>query len=116
MVNASATLKVPAPHPENSKNAPCPLCDRDRQSCAGGAMGAPTGWAACGRSAGRPPHPVSLSLFAQMLERDADALVIQLLEVGTELVAAARAAMEELRHSAERGVGLALDLGRAAEI
>src|SRR5262245_3064726 len=58
----------------------------------------------------------SKRLLAEMLERDLDAFVEQLLIVGPELLAPAGTAVEELRHLADRGMRLALDLGGAAEI
>src|SRR5262249_1412837 len=55
-------------------------------------------------------------VFAQMLERDLDAFIVELLKIAAELVTAAGAAMEELHHPPDRGIRLALDLCRAAEV
>ncbi|HEU4381489.1 MAG TPA: hypothetical protein VFR73_23195 [Hyphomicrobiaceae bacterium] len=58
-------------------------------------------------------------LLAEVLERDLDALVVHLLEVALELVAALGAAMEELRDVADRRTLLpayGFDLGRRSDI
>ena len=55
-------------------------------------------------------------LFAQILERDLDALVIELLVVAAKLIATVGAAKEELAHHSDRSVRLALEPGRAADI
>jgi hypothetical protein len=55
-------------------------------------------------------------LLAQVLERDLDAVIIELLVVGAELVAAARAAVEELTDNADGRVRLTLEECRAAYV
>src|ERR1700704_400003 len=55
-------------------------------------------------------------LFAQILERHLDALIIEFLIVGTKLVAATSGAVEELGYLADRSVGFAFKLGRAANV
>jgi hypothetical protein len=55
-------------------------------------------------------------LFAQILERDLDPLVVHLLIVSTELIAAVGRPIEELGHFAERGVWLSFKFGCAANV
>ena len=55
-------------------------------------------------------------LFAKILEGGLDALVVQLLILGTELITPTGAAMEELGHHTQRRMRLALDPRRAADI
>jgi hypothetical protein len=55
-------------------------------------------------------------LFAQVLERDLDAVIVKLLIVRTELIAAIGPAMKELAHHANRSVRLPFQLGRAADV
>src|ERR1700730_15300551 len=55
-------------------------------------------------------------LLTQILERHLDAVVIELLIVATELIAAIGRAIEELDHLAHRGVRRPLERGVAADI
>ena len=55
-------------------------------------------------------------LFAQVLERYLDPLIVEFLIVSTELVAAACGAIEELGHLADWRVCLSFELGCAADV
>jgi hypothetical protein len=55
-------------------------------------------------------------LFAQVLERYLDALIVEFLKVSTKLVAAACGAIEELGHLADWRVCLSFELGCAADV
>jgi hypothetical protein len=59
---------------------------------------------------------MALGLLAQVLERDLDTVIKELLVVGAELVAAARAAVEELTDNADGRVRLTLEECRAAYV
>src|SRR5262245_62000298 len=64
-------------------------------------------------AAGSRPQKLS---FAQVFEGDLDAFVVELLIVAAKLIAAIGAAMEELGDHPDRGVGLAFEPGRAANV
>ena len=55
-------------------------------------------------------------LFAQVLEGHLYAVIVKFLEVGAELLAAVRAAVEELTDDADGRVWLTLQKGRAAHV
>ena len=55
-------------------------------------------------------------LFAQVLERDLDALVVELLIIAAELLAAVRPAVEELTDGTDRCVWFSLKHRRASNI
>ena len=55
-------------------------------------------------------------LFAQILERDLDALVVKLLVIAAELIATTRPAVEELVDHTNRRVWLSLKHRRASNI
>src|SRR5258707_129647 len=61
-------------------------------------------------------HRPRIFLFAQVLEGDLNALVVEFLIVATELVAAVGGAMEELADRSDRRMRLSLELGRAADV
>ena len=56
------------------------------------------------------------SLLAQIFECDLDALIIELLVVGAELIAATGGAVEELGYHSDRRVRLTFEPRRAANI
>ena len=56
------------------------------------------------------------SLFAQILERNLDALVVELLIVAAKLIAAVGAAMEKLAHHSDRSVRLTFEPGCAPNV
>src|SRR5262245_52287536 len=60
--------------------------------------------------------PSGKILFAQVLECDLDAFVVELLIVGAKLLAAIRGAIEELYDPADRGMRFPFKLGRAADV
>jgi hypothetical protein len=56
------------------------------------------------------------SSFTQVLKRNLDSLVVELLVVGAKLVAAIGGAMEKLAHHSNRGVRLTIELGGAPNV
>ena len=65
-------------------------------------------------------HPVPAQwpngLFAQILERHLDPVIIKFLVIGSELISAACTAVEELTHDPDGGVRLALKSRRVAYV
>src|SRR5438093_1035427 len=62
------------------------------------------------------PRREQLSLFTQVLERNLDAFVVELLIVCPKLIATTGGAVEELSHLADRGMRLSFEMGRAANV
>src|SRR5689334_16684789 len=55
-------------------------------------------------------------LLAQVLERHLDPIIVELLEIGAELLSAARTAVEKLTHDSNGCVRLTLENGRASYV